>query len=102
MMSAHAAVVRMIANHNDLEKAAKEPRPYSPEEKLVIDALLSSQKAVADSTRSPLPDPFMEATKRAGDVANKITGAAGSAAGGLALGLVAIAAVGAYVSMQEK
>jgi hypothetical protein len=102
MTAALAAVTKMQDLHNQRETAAGgKPLPYTPEEKQICDAAIDAIHKVAAETRSPLPDPFMEATKKAGEAANKVAAAAEGAAGGLGLGLAAIGAVTAYVWMQK-
>lgn len=94
MIATQARAVAMVDAHKARERGG-DPDPWSPEELKVLDALLDTQRAIAERSHTPLPNPFHGAVEAAGDVGRHLADKAGT---GIELGVIAAAiAAGAYV-----
>jgi hypothetical protein len=95
MVATQARAVALVDNHSERERVAGHAIPWSPQEMQVLDALLGTQRDVAARTHSPLPNPFVGAVEKAGDVAGDVGKKAATAAVGL--GVIAAVVGGAYL-----
>lgn len=88
MMASQAAALQLVDNHSQREIAAGgRPIPYSPEETQILGALVDTQKAIAQRTQSPLPNPFVGAVDAAKKGLDKAASGFGGVVGLAAMGL---------------
>jgi hypothetical protein len=91
MVATQARAVAVVDNHSERERIAGHAVPWSAQEMQVLDALLGTQKQIAERTNSPLPNPFQGAVEKIGEVGDK------AAATAMGLGAFAVVAGGVYL-----
>jgi hypothetical protein len=91
MLTTQARAITVVSNHTEAERAAGHPIPYSPGELRLLDALLGTQRDLAQHTNTRLPDPFAGAVDSAKTAAERVVDI------GTDVGLVAAAAGGLYL-----
>ena len=90
MMVTQGSALKLIESHSQREIEAKRPIPYSPQETELLDALMATQRDIANREQKALPNPFLGAIDAARKTADKVGLGIGAVVGiGLALGGVA-------------